>query len=179
MLLVIGAILCVLSVPLAGGRLARLADLDVKATWTVLVAAAVQVAVTSVYRTGYTTDLVLHAATYGLVIWFLIANRRIAGVPLLSLGVALNTIAIAANGGVMPATRTALRIAGIDTSGGYSNSAAVAHPKLQVLGDVIPVPGPWPIGNVLSVGDLLIFAGALIVLHVACRRPASRAAASA
>ncbi len=170
MLLVIGAILCVLSVPLAGGRLSRLTDLDVKATWTVLVAAAVQVAVTSVYRTGYTTDLVLHAATYGLVIWFLVANRRIVGVPLLSLGVALNTIAIAANGGVMPATRTALRIAGIDTSGGYSNSAAVDHAKLQALGDVIPVPGPWPIGNVLSVGDLLIFAGALIVLHVTCTR---------
>ena len=168
MLLVIGAILCVLSVPPAGGRLARLAELDLKATWTVLVAAAVQVAVTSVYRTGYTLDLVLHAATYGLVIWFLIANRRIVGLPLLSLGVALNTIAIASNGGVMPATRTALRIAGIDTSGGYSNSAAVDHPKLQVLGDIIPVPGPWPIGNVLSIGDLLIFAGALVVLHVAC-----------
>ena len=179
MLLVIGAILCVLSVPPAGGRLARLAELDLKATWTVLVAAAVQVAVTSVYRTGYTLDLVLHAATYGLVIWFLIANRRIVGLPLLSLGVALNTIAIASNGGVMPATRTALRIAGIDTSGGYSNSAAVDHPKLQVLGDIIPVPGPWPIGNVLSIGDLLIFAGALVVLHVACASRLARGRAAA
>jgi hypothetical protein len=178
MLLVIGALLCLASVPLAGGRLSRLADLDVRATWTVLVAAAVQVAVTSVWQTGYSLDLALHAATYGLVIWFLIANRRLVGMPLLSLGVGLNTIAIAANGGVMPATRTALRIAGIDTSGGYSNSAAVAHPKLQFLGDVIPVPGPWPIGNVLSVGDLLIFAGALLLLHTVCqsrlarRRPA-------
>jgi hypothetical protein len=31
-----------------------------------------------------------------------------------------------------------------------------------------PVPGAWPIGNVLSVGDLIIFIGALVVLHVAC-----------
>ncbi len=33
---------------------------------------------------------------------------------------------------------------------------------------MIPVPGPWPIGNVLSVGDLIIFIGAFIVLHYAC-----------
>jgi hypothetical protein len=44
----------------------------------------------------------------------------------------------------------------------------LAHPHLAFLGDVIPVPGPWPIGNVLSAGDLIIFLGALIVLHVAC-----------
>jgi hypothetical protein len=174
MLLVIGAILCVLSVPLAGGRLGLLAGLEVKATWTVLLAAAVQVVVTSLWRTDYAVDLTLHAGTYGLVIWFLVANRKLVGLPLLSLGVALNTIAIAANHGVMPATRSALRIAGIDTSGGYSNSAAVAHAKLQILGDVIPVPGPWPIGNVLSVGDLLIFAGALVVLHVACESRLTR-----
>ena len=64
---------------------------------------------------------------------------------------------------------TALRIAGIDTSGGFANSAAVEHPRFFLLGDVIPVPGPWPIGNVLSVGDLVIVAGALILLHVTCR----------
>jgi hypothetical protein len=178
MLLVIAALLCIASVPLAGGRLSRLAELDVKAVWTVLAAAAVQVVVTSLWRdANYGVNLALHAGSYGLVIWFLVANRRLAGMPLLSAGVALNTLAIAMNGGVMPATRSALAIAGIDTSGGYSNSAAVAHPKLQFLGDVIPVPGPWPIGNVLSVGDLLIFTGALVLLHTVCgsRRRAATA----
>jgi hypothetical protein len=127
------------------------------------------VAVTSLWRDAdYALNLGLHAASYGLVIWFLVANRKLFGMPLLALGVSFNTLAIAVNGGVMPATRSALKIAGIDTSGGYSNSAAVSHAKLQLLGDVIPVPGPWPIGNVLSVGDLLIFAGALLLLHTAC-----------
>jgi hypothetical protein len=68
----------------------------------------------------------------------------------------------------MPASHFALRVSGLDTSGGFANSTALVHPKLQFLGDVIPVPGPWPIGNVLSVGDLLIFTGALILLHSAC-----------
>jgi uncharacterized protein DUF5317 len=74
----------------------------------------------------------------------------------------------------MPAAATALRIAGVDTSGGFANSDAVAHPRLLALGDVIPVPGPWPIGNVMSVGDLLIVAGVLFLLHVTCASRLSR-----
>jgi hypothetical protein len=88
--------------------------------------------------------------------------------PVLALGAALNILAIVSNGGVMPASASALRIAGIEVTDGFANSAAVTHPHLLWLGDVIPVPGPWPIGNVLSVGDLLIFAGALYLLHRAC-----------
>ena len=68
----------------------------------------------------------------------------------------------------MPASASALRISGIAERPGFDNSAALAHPHLAFLGDIIPVPGPWPIGNVLSVGDLIIFVGAAVVLHVAC-----------
>ena len=94
-----------------------------------------------------------------------------------TIGAALNMLVISVNGGVMPAAHTALRIAGIDTSGGFANSAAVEHPRLLFLGDVIPVPGPWPIGNVLSPGDLLIVVGALILLHTTCRSRPTRAPA--
>ena len=68
----------------------------------------------------------------------------------------------------MPASASALRISGIDPPAGFDNSAHLVHAHLAFLGDVIPVPGPWPIGNVLSIGDLTIFVGALIVLHRAC-----------
>jgi hypothetical protein len=180
MLLVIGALLCVVSVPLAGGRLGRLASLDVLDVSAVLVAAAIQVVITSAVRGGsHDVHVALHAVSYVLVAWFLFANRRIAGLPLVALGVALNVLVIAVNGGVMPASRFALRVSGLDTSGGFANSTSLAHPHLQFLGDVIPVPGPWPIGNVLSVGDLLIFAGALFLLHSVCGSRLAPAAARA
>jgi hypothetical protein len=170
MLLVILAALCILSVPCAGGHLRRLSALQVRATWAVLAAAAIQVVVTSAVRGGdHGVHVALHLASYALVAWFVVANRRLVGMPLIALGAAMNALAIAANGGVMPASETALRIAGIDTSGGFANSAAVEHPRFLFLGDIIPVPGPWPIGNVLSTGDLVIVAGALILLHVTCR----------
>jgi uncharacterized protein DUF5317 len=168
MLLVIAAVACLVSVPLFGGRLARLADLRIRATWAALAAAGLQVWITQAPHGSHAVHVALHFASYALVGVFLLANRLLPGMPVLALGTALNVAAITANDGVMPASASALRIAGIEVSDGFANSAAVAHPHLQWLGDVIPVPGPWPIGNVLSVGDLLIFTGALFLLHRAC-----------
>ena len=169
MLLVIGALVCLASVPLFGGRLERLAALNVDATWAVLAAAGIQVGITQIRGGSHALHVVLYLVSYALVAWFLVANRGLPGMPVIALGAGLNLLVISLNGGVMPAAASALRIAGIDTSGGFANSTGVAHPHLLFLGDVIPVPGPWPIGNVLSVGDLLIFAGALYLLHRQCR----------
>ena len=169
MLLVVTAIALVLSVPVAGGRLSRLADIRIRATWAVLLAVAIQVGISDVAPRGsHWVHVALNIASYMLDAYFLFANRRIAGVPIVALGAGLNILAISTNGGVMPASATALRISGIDPRAGFDNSAHLVHAHLGFLGDVIPVPGPWPIGNVLSIGDLTIFIGALIVLHRAC-----------
>jgi Family of unknown function (DUF5317) len=169
MLLVVTAIALVMSVPVAGGRLSRLADIRIRATWAVLLAVAIQVGISDVAPGGiHWLHVALNIASYMLDAYFLFANRRIAGVPIVALGAGLNILAISTNGGVMPASASALRISGIDPHAGFDNSAHLIHAHLAFLGDVIPVPGPWPIGNVLSVGDLTIFVGALIVLHRAC-----------
>jgi len=168
MLLVVTAIALVLSVPLAGGRLTRLADIRVRAVWAVLLAAAIQVAITQMPGGSHFVHVALHIFSYVLDAYFLFANRRLAGVPIVALGAGLNVVAITTNGGVMPASAAALRISGIASRAGFDNSAHLAHAHFALLGDIIPVPGPWPIGNVLSIGDLIIFVGALIVLHHAC-----------
>jgi uncharacterized protein DUF5317 len=168
MLLVITALALLASVPLAGGHLTRLADIRPRAVWSVLLAAAIQIAITQMPGGSHALHAALHVLSYVLDAYFLFANRRLAGVPLVAVGTAFNVLAIAANGGVMPASAGALRISGIASRPGFDNSAALAHPHLGFLGDVIPVPGPWPIGNVLSVGDLIIFVGALVVLHSVC-----------
>jgi hypothetical protein len=175
MLLGLLAIAGVISVPLAGGKLSQLAGLPIRAIWSVMICAALQVVITTLLPGGsHGLHVALHLGSYVLVAWFLIANRKVVGMPIVALGVGLNVLAISANGGVMPAAATAIRIAGIDTSGGFANSDAVDHPRLLALGDVIPVPGPWPIGNVMSIGDLLIVAGVMILLHVTCRSRLSR-----
>jgi hypothetical protein len=106
-----------------------------------------------------------HVSSYVLAGAFLVANRRVRGMWIVALGAALNLVAILANDGVMPASRSALRAAGIVTkSQGFANSSAVAHPRLLPLGDIFAVPAPWPLHNVFSIGDVCIAIGVMIAV---------------
>ncbi len=168
MILIVLAAVCILSVPLTGGDLGRLAALRLRALWLAPAALAMQVLIVNIVPGGnHGVHVAVHIATYGLIVLFLWVNRAIRGARTIALGTAANTLAILANGGVMPAARTAQRLAGLHEGAGFHNSFAVAHPHLLWLGDIIPVPGPLP--NVLSIGDLIIFTGMLILLHSACR----------
>jgi hypothetical protein len=174
-LLVVLAIACVLSVPLRGGRLARLADIRLRAQWAALAALVAQVLVLGVFTGGAAWwHALAHVATYALAAYFVWANRSIPGVIVLATGGALNLLAIGANHGVMPTSPWAERAAGLEPRDAFANSAVLDHPHLPWLGDVIPVPAPFGLHNVLSVGDLLIFAGALVLLHSTTTRRVSR-----
>jgi hypothetical protein len=181
MLLVLLAIACLVSVPLRGGRLRRLGDIRLRAEWAALAALLAQVLVLGLFTGGAAWwHAVAHVATYGLAAWFVWANRAIPGVVLIAVGGAANLLAIAANGGVMPTSAWAQRAAGLQPADGFANSAVRDHPHLMWLGDVIPVPLPLGLSNVLSVGDLLIYAGALVLLQRTCVRriaPAPRSLA--
>jgi hypothetical protein len=168
-ILVLAAAICLVSVPLAGGRLSKLADLPLRYTWAPPLAVAIQVLIITVAPSGdRTLHALLHLGTYGLGGAFLWANRRLPGATLIATGIAANAAALLANGGIMPASTSAQRLAGLTVGNGFQNSAHLAHPHLLWLGDIIPVPGPWPLGNVVSIGDCIIFAGALVLLHRVC-----------
>lgn len=170
MLFLIVLALCLATVPLAGGRLMALTEVELRGAPLMLAALGVQVLILAVLPD--LPDAVakaLHGLSYVLAGAFLWANRRIPGLPLLALGACLNFVAIAANGGVMPASADALATAGVaHEAGEFTNSAAVADPRLGFLGDVFAVPAGWPGANVFSVGDVAILAGALWGVHRLC-----------
>ena len=169
MILIVAAALCALSVPLTGGSLGRLAELRLRGLWLPILALAVQVMITTVVPDGPRgLYRALHIATYALLAAFLLYNRALPGLPIVAAGFTFNAVAIIANGGVMPAAVAAQRLAGLRLGSGFNNSAHVAHPALLWLGDVIPWPGPLP--NVLSIGDVLVFAGMLVLLQRVCRQ---------
>ena len=159
-------LLCVASVPLARGRLTALADLQLRRPWLALAGIGTQILIISVLPGG-TAGLheAVHMASYALLGAFAWSNRRIPGVPVMMLGGLLNFIAIAANGGVMPADPALAQHLARETGEGFVNSGAVQHPHLLVLGDIFATPSSWPLYNVYSVGDLLIVAGVLVLLH--------------
>jgi hypothetical protein len=169
--------LAVASVPLTGGRLGALADLRLRGVWAIAAALAIQILIITVLPGGDPTlHKVIHLSTYLMAAAFAWLNRRVPGVALAALGGALNFAAIAANGGVMPASAWALRVAGFaDDVHHFVNSGHVAHARLQLLGDVFALPASWPVHNVFSVGDVLLVLGVLIGLHVlGASRPARR-----
>ena len=162
--------LVLLSVPLAGGRLTRLADLPLRRPWLAVAAILLQILVISVLPTGdHTIHTTLHLASYLLLGAFAFSNRAIVGVPIIALGGLLNFTAITANGGVMPTdprvADTAARIVG---DAEFINSRPIEDAKLQFLGDYFATPSWWPVQNVFSIGDVVLLLGVLVLVHVAC-----------
>ena len=170
MLLVVVFVLSLITVPLAGGRLAALGELRIARAWLLGAALAVQIAIISLWPDGDPVLLAAgHVASYVVIFLFLIANRAMPGLWLVTLGTAMNTTAIVANGGVMPATRSALEAAGrLPTSGEFANSTVLRAPNLTFLGDVFAWPEPLPLANVFSAGDICIVVGAVMVVHQVC-----------
>lgn len=112
----------------------------------------------------------LHVGTYVAAGAFLLLNRRVPGVPLVTAGAASNGVTIALNGGVLPAAPGAVAAAAIDHDMEFANSAVVADPVLLWLGDVFAWPAPLPLANTFSVGDVLIVLGAVVAAWSATRR---------
>ena len=169
-LLVVAFLLSVVTVPLAGGRLSALAELRISQPWLLLASLSVQVSVVSLWPDADPVLLAVgHVASYAFIVLFLLANRDMPGLWLVSVGTAMNLTAIVANGGVMPATRAALEAAGrLPTSEAFANSTIVQHAQLKFLGDVFAWPEPLPLANVFSAGDICIVIGAVMVVHQIC-----------
>ena len=104
--------------------------------------------------------------SYVLLIAFAWMNRRLPAVPLVLIGLSLNLLAVAPNAG-MPVSANAVRIAGGSSrdvpranAGPDKHHLMSDEDVLRPLGDVIP--GPPPLGVVLSIGDLFLYLGVAI-----------------
>lgn len=158
---------CIITVPLAGGRLMRFAELPLNRVWLLLTAFGVQFLNYRINPAhGRIAHQAVYLASYGLAAAFLWANRRLPGLWLICIGALSNVIVIAANGGVMPGSMSAFSSAGLVAAPAhFVNSRALLHPHLLVLGDVFAVPSWLPFHNVFSIGDLCIVLGAFVGLH--------------
>lgn len=172
MIVVAATIVGMASAGLGGGRLRRLAHLDLHHVWVIWLTIVVQTVIFEVPAVPADVAEYVHLATYVMAFGFLWLNRHIPGALLIGAGAATNAAAITANGGVMPASPAAWQRAGLATPTDFENSSVVADANLAVLGDVFAIPAGWPLANVFSIGDVVIVAGATYLAHVWCRRPA-------
>jgi hypothetical protein len=166
MFLILPLLLAIVCVPFLGGDLRRLAGIRFRGVW--FLAASLGTQVWLIARPGPKTALLtaVELAAYPLGVAFLLMNRRIPGVRLIAAGALLNFVAIAANGGIMPASAGAVAFAGLPADYGniYANSAPLVHPHLLLLGDIFAIPSFVPFAHAFSLGDILIGIGGVLTI---------------
>ena len=170
MALALPVVLALVLGTVAGGRASRLAELHLRAWWLLLAALGVQLVAFPVGVLPWTTAprvaSALWIASYALLIVVAVLNVRVPGVAVVAVGMALNIVAVLANGGTMPVLPRAMLAAG-DHYATFANSTATADPHLPWLVDRWAAPGWIPLANVFSVGDLVIAVGAMILVLAA------------
>ncbi len=163
-------LLVLLHAVLPGSDLRRLGQLRLRFAWLVWLALGLQIVVISLLPDLGAASQALHLLTYGLAFLFALLNNRSVGTWVVAIGGTCNLIAITANGGVMPATASALKASGWrPTPGHFANSAALPNPRLTPLGDVFSTPPWFPVHSVFSIGDVVIVLGVALFLQSACR----------
>ncbi len=127
-------------------------------------------------RGWWTRDIVsgLLVLSYLLLLWFSWHNRHLLAVRILGIGILLNFIAVVVNGGLMPVTpETLVRLHPTTTSEDWRPGIVPrgtkdiviprAQTRLWFLTDILVIPPPFPWPTALSVGDLFIWAGIVVL----------------
>ena len=156
----LAALLIVLGLALGlatGGSLRNLAQTRFRRIEILLAGFALQLAVTFLpwkpfEDEGFWLILIASAAAAA----FMFFNRHLPGMLIAAIGLALNVLVIALNGG-MPVSVRAIEIAGAPPFEGEGEHVTLGpDTKLPWLTDVVPIPVA---GSVLSPGDLLLALG--------------------
>ena len=158
---------------LRGGNLGHLGTLNIRWRGVIILGFLIQVlAFSSFWQDNSGTKSLTqfaYLASLCLLLVALAANRHIPGVKLLTFGFLLNFIAIAANGGFMPASLSALQstqLPLLQPGQVWSNSIGMGvDTRLPFLGDIFAIPKQFPFSNVFSIGDILIALGAIYLIQ--------------
>ena len=164
---------------LIGGRIERLSQLRFHWAWLAVAGLAIQVVL---FSTSMADSLppgvgeAIYVGSTGMVLIAVWRNLAVPGLAVVAAGAISNLAAVVVNGGVMPTTADAVRIAGLASEGGFSNSAVLADPALAPLTDIFAIPAGLPLANVFSIGDVLIAVGLIVTIALGMRRgdPAAR-----
>jgi hypothetical protein len=155
-----------------GGALQGLRSSGVKAVWLGLACLAVQASVVVLPMPGL-GGFVLLVAALATLLGIARANGRLAGVPLLALGLLLNLIVVLANVG-MPVPAATLERAGTALEQPAPDRPDAKHvlerggTRLGLLGDRLAV---RPLRTVTSYGTVIELAGLFLLLQHLVRGP--------
>lgn len=160
-----------------GGRLVNLGDIELRAWWLLFLALGLQ------FGTGLLPNeeswawlgVTMVLVSYALIMVMVVLNRSKPGMGITALGVLMNFVVIAVNGG-MPVLAGAAEVASgftvstPDLSGSFKHVLLDETSHLTFFADVIPL-RLVGIGEVISLGDIFLALGLGVFLEHELRRP--------
>jgi len=177
-LLLVTVVAVVVMLFVTRGSLSQLARIPVRAWWLLLGAFAIQIALEYIDFPKDQIETVgfgILMLSYALLLAFAVANLRLRGMWIITLGIALNALVIGLNQG-MPT-----KPVGEDAHGRRIRKPVeqtVKHRQeskddiLGFLGDKIVLPNPFD--EVVSAGDIILCIGLVDVCYYASRRNRAR-----
>ena len=189
-MLTVGIFLGLLLGLVAGGSLSNLASIRLRFVWVLLIAVILRFGTETALGAGIdiveTLRVPLLAASFGVLLAALWANREYPGISMAFVGILSNAVVMMVNGGYMPIWDRSLEIAGFTAAEVQSPIHFVIGPDLDadfllhlgLFGDVIPIPVPF-FENVASVGDVFLTAGLAFFLFAGTVRSGAEAEADA
>lgn len=153
-----------------GGRLLRLGQLPLRYAPVAIVLLALRVWLVSRSGRALLPEALIGALLVALLVAasaLLWANRRIGGIPLMSMGISSNMLVMSFNGGFMPVQVSALATVGasptlirVQSAGRLGHSIPITETTaLPWLADRILFPAFFLSRGIFSIGDLLIGCG--------------------
>ncbi len=144
---------------LAGGKLSRLNELELRGSGLMFAALLAQLGLPKIATSNPTLAPHILVVSFAVLLIALRLNKKTPAIVLMSFGVLLNFIVVAANNG-MPVETAALSSAAAD----LIHIPITDSTLLPWLGDIIPWPMPGALGGLVSIGDLFLSLGVFLLL---------------
>ncbi|MDD4517700.1 MAG: DUF5317 domain-containing protein [Limnochordia bacterium] len=184
-MLIDAAIISLLVGFLRKGRLRSLGDLKIHRVELILVACLLQGGCLFLAQRGIAIAVqfgpYVNILSYILLMAALWANRDQRAFRVVAVGVLLNAVVIAANGGQMPVSLTSLEQVGLGSLASLLDTGTyITHTKLtddsvlHFLSDWLYIPG-YKRARVFSIGDVVISLGVFMLIQNAMLQERSRA----
>jgi hypothetical protein len=162
---------------LRGGRLVNLGDIELRAWWLLFMALGLQLGTRFLPDESWSewAGLAMVLTSFLLLMVLVAMNRSKPGMWLAGIGVLMNFVVIAVNGG-MPVLAGAAEVASgftvadPDLTGTFKHVPLDESSRLTFFADVIPL-RLLGIGEVISVGDIFLAVGLGVFLEYELRRP--------
>lgn len=181
-------ILSLLLGKLRGGKIKNLGNLYISGWYFIVLSFLIEIISILIVSnsTGSLSNIIeekffyIHIFMYLLLIIGMTMNFHEEGFRVVLLGNILNFLPIIINGGKMPVSIKALKYSNLytqlsllDEGRIMTHSLVDEATKLYYLSDIIPIPKPYPLPKIISIGDILIGIGLFIIIQIYMKKELS------